>query len=60
MQVVPNREAQTLLAVIYEKVLNGSTIYSDCWSSYEKLSKLGYTHLTVNHTYNFLDPDSGK
>jgi transposase-like protein len=59
-EVVPNREATTLLAIIYEKVASGSTIYSDCWSSYEKISKLGFQHHTVNHTYNFLDPDTGS
>ena len=59
-EVVPNREATTLLAIIYEKVASGSTIYSDCWSSYEKISKLGFQHHTVNHSYNFLDPDTGS
>ncbi|RNA10667.1 hypothetical protein BpHYR1_025304 [Brachionus plicatilis] len=59
-EVVPNREAQTLLEIIYDKVLDETTIMSDCWSSYEKISKLkDYTHLTVNHTYNFLDPNTG-
>ncbi|CAF0725430.1 unnamed protein product [Brachionus calyciflorus] len=37
LEVVPNREAQTLLAIIYEKVLSGTTIMSDCWSSYDKI-----------------------
>ncbi|RNA00725.1 ISXO2-like domain-containing [Brachionus plicatilis] len=37
-EVVPKREAQTLLEIIYNK---------------------DYTQLTVNHTYNFLDPNTG-
>ena len=40
LQVVPNREAQTLLEIIYDKCLPGSIVYSDCWSSYDKISKL--------------------
>ncbi|CAF0819268.1 unnamed protein product [Brachionus calyciflorus] len=60
LEVVPNREAQTLLAIIYEKVLSGTTIMSDCWSSYEKISRLrDYQHLTVNHTYYFMDLVNG-
>ncbi|CAF1088466.1 unnamed protein product [Brachionus calyciflorus] len=60
LQVVPNREAETLLSIIYDKCLPGSIIYSDCWSSYNKISQLQYyQHQTVNHSYNFIDPDSG-
>ncbi|CAF0979658.1 unnamed protein product [Brachionus calyciflorus] len=59
-EIVPNREAITLLPIIYDKVLAGSTIMSDCWSAYQKISRLrDFNHLTVNHTYNFLDPNSG-
>lgn len=60
MQIVPDREAPTLLSIVFEKCLKGSIIYSDCWSSYNKISKLNeYQHQTVNHSYNFLDPDTG-
>ncbi|RNA21956.1 hypothetical protein BpHYR1_003912 [Brachionus plicatilis] len=58
LQVVPNREAQTLLEIIYDKCLPGSIVYSDCWSSYDKISKLELVHKTVNHSLNFLDPKS--
>ena len=29
---------------------------SDCWAAYNNIANLGYQHLTVNHTYNFVDP----
>ena len=35
----------------------GSIIISDKWKAYNKLSSLGYTHKTVNHSENFVDPE---
>ena len=60
-EVVPDRTAKTLLAIIYEHVLPGSIVYSDKWSAYSKISKLhesNIEHKTVNHSIHFLDPDS--
>ncbi|CAF0950111.1 unnamed protein product [Brachionus calyciflorus] len=60
MQVVKDREANTLVPIIYDKCKSGSIIYSDCWASYNKISKFkNFTHKTVNHSLNFIDPDSG-
>lgn len=60
MTIVPDREAITLLQIIYTICRSGTIIYSDCWSSYNKICKLkNFKHQTVNHTYNFIDPDSG-
>ncbi|CAF0771784.1 unnamed protein product [Brachionus calyciflorus] len=60
MVLVPDREALTLLGIIYEKCREGTIIYSDCWSSYSKLSQLkNFHHKTVNHSFNFVDPESG-
>lgn len=58
---VPNREAKTLMEQIQLHVEPGSTIISDCWRGYNsaELEKAGYTHLTVNHRYNFIDPETG-
>ena len=55
---VPKRDSLTLIPVILSKIAEGSTIISDCWRSYNVLSELDYTHLTVNHQYNFVDPDT--
>jgi hypothetical protein len=31
---------------------------TDCWGAYNPLNDRGYDHLTVNHTYNFVDPET--
>lgn len=61
MEAVENRTAETLLAVIQKWIAPGSVIWSDCWKSYDRIPQLpeGYTHLTVNHSKHFVDPESG-
>jgi transposase-like protein len=56
--IVENREATTLLPVIKKHVYPGSIIISDCWKAYSKISQQGYTHNQVNHSVNFVDPNS--
>jgi len=56
--VVPDKSSETLLSVIKNKILEGTTIISDCWKSYNCLSEHNFQHLTVNHTYNFVDPET--
>ena len=56
MVPVDQRNADTLLPIIQQYILLGTTIVSDCWAAYNTIGHLGYNHLTVNHTYNFVDP----
>lgn len=60
---VTNRSATTLTDLIVEHVAPGSTIWTDCWRGYANLATLGgvsqYTHHTVNHSRNFVDPQTG-
>ncbi|XP_071652542.1 uncharacterized protein [Temnothorax longispinosus] len=56
---VQDRTEETLLACIKEWILPGTTIMSDCWKSYNCLNNKGFQHLTVNHSYNFVDPETG-
>lgn len=55
---VPNRTEETLIRVIRTHVLPGSIIITDCFRSYWNLEQY-YTHLTVNHSQNFVDPTTG-
>jgi transposase-like protein len=56
---VKDRTEETLLSEIRKFVLLGTTIISDCWASYGGLDRMGYRHLTVNHSKCFKDPISG-
>ena len=56
---VEDRSGETLCGIIERYVKKGSIIHTDCWAGYNKLEELGYTHLTVNHSENFVDPQRG-
>ena len=53
------RTASVLLPLIERNVLPGSIVHTDQWAAYNQLSSSGFTHLTVNHSINFVDPVSG-
>ncbi|KYQ59911.1 hypothetical protein ALC60_01006 [Trachymyrmex zeteki] len=57
---VEDRMEKTLLEIIKKWILPGTTIVSDCWKSYDCLNNEGFQHLTVNHSYNFVDPETGE
>ena len=56
---VGDRTANTLISIIKENILPGSNIYSDCWKAYSSLNSDGFHHFTVNHSMNFVDPETG-
>jgi len=55
---VEDRTAETLLKEIRNHIAPGSIIYSDCWKAYNNINMYGYTHYTVNHKQNFIDPNT--
>lgn len=60
---VDDRSAPTLLPLIQQHILPGTLIYSDRWKAYNDSIHLPavppYTHDSVNHTENFVDPVTG-
>ena len=55
---VANRKESTLIPIIKKWIKPGTIIHSDCWKAYSKLSALGYTHVTVNHSKEFVNKES--
>ena len=55
MVPVHNRKQCTLLPIIQKWIRPGSIIHSDCWKAYNRIPKLGYTHVTVNHSKEFFN-----
>ena len=53
---VDQRDAATLLPILQDFVVPGSTVVSDLWAAYRTVNNLGYQHLTVNHRVNFVNP----
>ena len=58
MIFVHNRKATTLMPLIKKWIAPGSIIHSDCWKAYNGLTKMGYTHVTVNHSKEFVNKDT--
>ncbi|CAF3605641.1 unnamed protein product [Rotaria socialis] len=58
--LVDQRDAATLLPIIYQYIRAGTTIYSDQWTAYNGIANgpglHRYNHPTVNHSVNFVDP----
>jgi transposase-like protein len=57
--IVADRKRQTLHANIQKYVEPGSTIVTDDWQAYKGLVKLGFKHITVNHSKGYFN-DRGK
>ena len=56
---VGQRDKDTLLPIIRAHISPGTCVLSDMWKAYDCIKDEGYTHLTVNHSLNFVDPDTG-
>ena len=56
---VPDRTADTLVAIIRDWIEPGTTVITDSWAAYRNLESLGFTHRTVKHPIHFVDPDTG-
>jgi len=58
MELVPQRDAATLIPIIRRHILPGTRIWSDEWGAYNTLNQYGYVHQTVNHRQHFGRPSN--
>ena len=58
-EIVADRREATLLEIIKRHIRPGTTIVSDMHRSYFNLGHHGFNHLTVNHSLNFVDQETG-
>lgn len=61
LAICPNnkRDKNTLHRLIAENINIGSTIHTDMWKGYSGVSDNGFRHKTVNHSFNFINPEDG-
>ena len=59
VEICDDRKAETLIPIITSTVRPFSTIFSDQWKAYNTLSYYGFNHYTVNHSRNFVEPNTG-
>ena len=56
---VENRTAETLVKIITDNIKPGTKIISDCWKAYSSPKDEGFQHLTVNHSIEFKNEETG-
>ena len=61
MEIVPQRDAATLLPIIQAHTLPGTVVHSDQWRAYSQVGSLQNvaSHATVNHSLEFVNPVTG-
>ena len=58
---IDNRSRKELQSVIIDTIYEDTHVISDCWSSYMAIfsNRNDYTHSHVNHSRNFVNPETG-
>jgi len=63
LELIPNSNSDTLSTCISKNIAFGTTILSDSWKGYSFLDEENfpqpYSHQSVNHSKNFVDPKTG-
>ena len=59
VQIVPQRDATTLLPIIQQHVAPGTVVWSDEWAAYNHMASLPNVsnHDVVNHSVEFVSPN---
>ena len=61
MELVPKRDANTLLPIIQRHIRPGTIIWSDQWRAYQQVANMSGVaqYQSVNHSLSFVDPTTG-
>ena len=57
--IVERRDTDTLRPNILAVVQPGSVVHSDEWTAYNAIFRAEVSHMTLNHSVNFLEPWTG-
>lgn len=57
--LIEKRSSEVLISIIRRRFLPETIKHSDCWRAYDGLSDYGYVHVSVNHTMNFINSQTG-
>ena len=57
-EVLPNISADTLTSIIKKQVRPDSIVYTDTFSSYNKLDISGFKHMRINHSEKFAEKNN--
>ncbi|KCZ77030.1 hypothetical protein H311_01965 [Anncaliia algerae PRA109] len=57
--LIPNKKEDTIIPILCNNTVNGSTIWTDEHKSYSSLTKNGYFNQSVCHKYNFINKVNG-
>jgi transposase len=56
LRIARKRNAEVLNNFFLQDIMPGSTVITDMWRGYNGVSELGYEHLKLNHSLNFVGP----
>ena len=59
VRIVPDRCAETLVPILQQAILPGTTVHTDEWAGYNVLDAAGFDHFTVNHSVEFVNHETG-
>lgn len=57
--VVEDRSGDTIIPLIQDNVRQGSTVVTNGWAGYNKLTMNGFVHDVANHSQHFVNPHTG-
>ena len=57
-QITEDRSAESLTSIVRRNVRPSTSVITDCWGGYVNLGRAGFSHDTVNHSENFVNPNN--